>query len=1095
MGGNRLESHKKKQPTRASVTKGSVKKKSCSHHEDVASRKPSAVLGFLTKKADKRKRPPYQDDSIVGPTAHLPTAGCPSYASIPLKAEQVGENINVSGYPDSKKEKPDVVLGKNQTLHGQVSKSSPGTPTTELYFKKETLQSSSHLKPSNQSPPLVYGSPLKSSHIFSKRLRVINKAKALTPLKDNRILGSYRVEDPSHFDVMTGPILFKNLKNSFCPSRTKSLSPNPAHANAFKKQATVKQHFTRSYKQQLRRLSAVGASNVQKNKKISSFLCISSFILRRCLLEDTMCLGEHSSILILVCADHPSFMTTYQRVQESIPEGKRLPTVQLRHKTFLQLQATVAKNCRMPEFENGLMSHSEFLHLMGVGGGSIGVSFNGSTISIEMKFSEIYSLHQTIHIWAELPYKRCYRTAFTKLKNPESQQKLFSRLVSELDGDYAQLFDVGHNYLKHGPKLKTAEERETMLPLLLQQGVHVPVDPAPQQEVPWVDLLFTIPELHREDVDGLGEAVLPVPPAQPDEMAPPQLPVMNQHLDRVIGAAILTNQNLPSFTGKVVEMVTLAVDRIYEDAILSTFGEFTCITSPIVTQKQVQHMVGLLKSNLPSHFECIDSLLGFQTYRMQERSIHKHVGWDRMVFYYFLLIARFRSNFKLLPNFALVNYMSHYAVSSGGKSLRISQYFGLTCSRTTMLRRLADHSKHSIIDSKIIHELMQLSFIIAIFDNLQRGQNLKFQRCGLSNQYLVMTARCFVEATMKNNPLPFVSEGFYDTKVNLTFMPDQPIPSPYGLPEFENSQVSNTYLLGNYETCYTKMAQLPHGTADFTGKRVQSYMDIILLAETLQSFQQNLSTTKEYSFLPKGSRRRQKIVSVLRKCRGLKGLFNCAHKFQKLVVLAWRGETSKASTLSPPVQDRDETTLKGAAGAILDLLRLAGMIVRSTLATGPTWVLANDFEKRWFILAGDGLSYERFRTFAEKLCDCQRNFKDDYEQCRIFSQVLAQVVFLPGDLHGGRFHTLSAIYNLFYGGLLQPIQFKLGWKKICGRDVMKTFQQCKFLFNLVFEEAERIVNNLFIENMPEQQFLELQSLEREGQAVSQTGWLVCFIHF
>jgi hypothetical protein len=66
------------------------------------------------------------------------------------------------------------------------------------------------------------------------------------------------------------------------------------------------------------------------------------------------------------------------------------------------------------------------------------------------------------------------------------------------------------------------------------------------------------------------------------------------------------------------------------------------------------------------------------------------------------------------------------------------------------------------------------------------------------------------------------------------------------------------------------------------------------------------------------------------------------------------------------------------------------------------------------------------------------------------------------DLHGGCFHFLSAIYSVFYGALLQPIQSVLGWKRIKGNDVTKCYQQAAGLALLVGTEIDRLLIALYI---------------------------------
>ena len=64
---------------------------------------------------------------------------------------------------------------------------------------------------------------------------------------------------------------------------------------------------------------------------------------------------------------------------------------------------------------------------------------------------------------------------------------------------------------------------------------------------------------------------------------------------------------------------------------------------------------------------------------------------------------------------------------------------------------------------------------------------------------------------------------------------------------------------------------------------------------------------------------------------------------------------------------------------------------------------------------------------------------------RVISNTLNQAVLGVGDLHGGGLAILNTVYTLFYGGFLQVFQTAMGWKRIRGSDVAKTYQQATFL--------------------------------------------------
>ena len=173
---------------------------------------------------------------------------------------------------------------------------------------------------------------------------------------------------------------------------------------------------------------------------------------------------------------------------------------------------------------------------------------------------------------------------------------------------------------------------------------------------------------------------------------------------------------------------------------------------------------------------------------------------------------------------------------------------------------------------------------------------------------------------------------------------------------------------------------------------------------------------------------------------------------------------------------QDETTNLGAAKVILTMLRLSGLLVKDKIApatrlntstdegsdeetevinTMEGLDIAPDWEKRNLILFGDGLSQVRARAFEELIQKSNHLFGVQHDMKAKLKKVMSQVVHITGDLHGGNFHFLSAVYSLFYGSLIQPIQLMLGWKRIRGSDVTKCYQQAAGLALMIADAIEK----------------------------------------
>ena len=140
-----------------------------------------------------------------------------------------------------------------------------------------------------------------------------------------------------------------------------------------------------------------------------------------------------------------------------------------------------------------------------------------------------------------------------------------------------------------------------------------------------------------------------------------------------------------------------------------------------------------------------------------------------------------------------------------------------------------------------------------------------------------------------------------------------------------------------------------------------------------------------------------------------------------------------ARALIPPVSPEDETTNVGAAKNVLSLLLLYGILV-ATDATGTegnikSINLATNYKDRWLMVIGDGLTQIRVRTFIELIESSCYDFGEKQAKTEMIKEALGQIIHVTGDLHGGLFHFLAAIYSLFYPCLIQIIQIILGWKQ------------------------------------------------------------------
>ena len=155
------------------------------------------------------------------------------------------------------------------------------------------------------------------------------------------------------------------------------------------------------------------------------------------------------------------------------------------------------------------------------------------------------------------------------------------------------------------------------------------------------------------------------------------------------------------------------------------------------------------------------------------RSDHLNLQWTRQIFYLFMIIQRLR-NPQNFTWWAMCNTAAHF----GSKVDKISSFFGVCLSHTGMLEKLQATFGFEEVDALTKESLLVSGdFGIAIFDNSQFIQQLKYQRGGHSSLFTLCTSRCFVKVTIP----PWYSDiKFPEEKVLIVYSCKQAIPSPHG---------------------------------------------------------------------------------------------------------------------------------------------------------------------------------------------------------------------------------------------------------------------------------------------------------------------------
>jgi hypothetical protein len=131
-----------------------------------------------------------------------------------------------------------------------------------------------------------------------------------------------------------------------------------------------------------------------------------------------------------------------------------------------------------------------------------------------------------------------------------------------------------------------------------------------------------------------------------------------------------------------------------------------------------------------------------------------------------------------------------------------------------------------------------------------------------------------------------------------------------------------------------------------------------------------------------------------------------------------------------------------------------------TQETNGSWDLAADFEERLIYVFGDCKSNDNYLNFVRQMQTRKLSHDQTQAQAEVFLKAMSRVIEGPGDWHAGQ-AILQSMFTLFYGGLLQPIQVALGWKRI-GDQVKDCYYGASRLLLFVLTEVERLFLDMLL---------------------------------
>ena len=554
--------------------------------------------------------------------------------------------------------------------------------------------------------------------------------------------------------------------------------------------------------------------------------------------------------------------------------------------------------------------------------------------------------------------------------------------------------------------------------------------------------------------------------------------VINQR-NKIFIESLKKNQKLEismDLSSSNFKLLNVHIDKCFEDAMLKCYTDFCEITQPLVSRDCILHLVAMYKQHLPVHYNCLMSMFGFDKRSKLKKNAHLVKGgfYDRLVFFQYLTQNRVSCNHSF-TYWGMVTTASAY--SRGNQASLTNSFFGNSTSLGTFLRNTKEWREN--MDNSIHLRLRNEDNIVCCIDNNQKGHNLKYQRFGVSNKYVKVTG-CII----KKYHYIFDRSDYPTSKVDITYS-SQAIPSPFGMPSFENCSLTDDKIFEYFHSCFERNQDLSpqlttNADVDFTGKRVQSYASIVNCLETVQLMKQVIGSTynkstdtlKFVEFSPENWQS-PTIGHIIKYLSPLKRsiLFMKCNNFQNEIVAKWNPNYQTVSQfIVPKVFLHDEITTDGYGKCIIELLTMHGILIKTPINDNLfEWVLAENWNSKTIILCLDGLSLDRHRCFGNKLINLPMSFTRAYKQSLIFKDALSRIIEVSGPLHTA-FHMMQSIFNV-YRCILKTMQDCIGWKKMKLNHVSENYRQCNSLMNMVYEEIFRILFFTYLTTLKDNQVL------------------------
>ena len=269
-------------------------------------------------------------------------------------------------------------------------------------------------------------------------------------------------------------------------------------------------------------------------------------------------------------------------------------------------------------------------------------------------------------------------------------------------------------------------------------------------------------------------------------------------------------RNEMTFLGREKSAFFEELDTLFKKAIESSIAQFRNLNDPLVPQDVLIGFMDRVKSDESIGLTHVwQALSNMRAIRSNEtRSDHLVHSKEMQVFFQLLSLAR-QADPQRLIHWAFAHALAFYGWGIRNKLQNLLHYWGFTCSTWSRDEKMQELLKS--VEEKQRTTLSLLGAILFIFDNVQRGKHLDFQREGKSSDYVKGTQHLAIMIRRYTNAT------WNGKHAKITYDAKQPFPSPAGFPAFESLRQGVSYKCGEQYTtlaCFAR-SSLPNRLGGF----------------------------------------------------------------------------------------------------------------------------------------------------------------------------------------------------------------------------------------------------------------------------------------